>query len=366
MVTRKVVVALFETTTQIGENMAEKKDDNQIVMYTTQDGQTKIRVNFDPAQNTAWLTQAQMVELFQTSKQNVSLHINNIFEEGELDENSTVKESLTVQKEGNREVQRKTNLYNLDVIISVGYRVKSLRGTQFRIWATKVLHEYIKKGFAMNDELLKEAGGGNYFKELLERIRDIRSSEKVLYRQVLELFATSMDYDAKAETAQKFFKTMQNKLHFATSNKTAAEIIAGRANAELPFMGLTVFKGNRPTKNEVVIAKNYLTEEELFVLNRLVSAYFDTAEVMAKQERPMYMKDWIAKLDELFKLMEKGILQNAGTVSHIEAEAKALGEYEKYKQKPFEELTQVEKDFLDSIRQAQKLIESKTPKGKKG
>jgi len=346
-------------------HMAEEKDDNQIVMYTTQDGQTKIRVKFDTAQNTVWLTPLQMSELFQTTKRNVQMHIANVYSEGELEEGATMKESFTVRNEGKREVEREVAHYNLDVIISVGYRIKSLRGTQFRIWATKVLHEYIQKGFAMNDELLKEAGGGNYFKELLERIRDIRSSEKVLYRQVLELFATSMDYDAKAETAQTFFKTMQNKLHFATSNKTAAEIIAGRANAELPFMGLTVFKGNRPTKSEVVIAKNYLTEEELFVLNRLVSAYFDTAEVMAKQERPMYMKDWIAKLDELFKLMEKGILKNAGTVSHIEAEAKALGEYERYKQKPFEELTQVEKDFLDSIRLTQKLIEGKTQKPKK-
>ena len=253
--------------------------DNQIIMYTAADGKTNLRVRISPQEQTAWLSQKQMAELFQTSVPNINMHIKNVFDEGELQEKATIKDFLIVQNEGNRGVKRNVTHYNLDVIISVGYRVKSLRGTQFRIWATQVLFDYIKKGFAINDNLLKEAGGGDYFKELLDRIRDIRSSEKVLYRQVLDLFATSVDYDGKSETAQLFFKKMQNKLHYATHGHTAAEIVQSRANAELPFMGLTAFKGNRPHKSEVVIAKNYLTEKELAILNRIVSAYFDMAEV---------------------------------------------------------------------------------------
>jgi len=252
--------------------------DNQLVMYTTADGKTNLRVAISPREQTVWLSQKQMAELFQSTKQNIGQHISHIFAEGELDEDSVVKDFFTTAEDGKN---YNTKHYNLDVTISVGYRVKSLRGTQFRIWATQVLFEYIKKGFVMNDNLLKEAGGGNYFKELLDRIRDIRSSEKVLYRQVLDLFATSVDYDGKSETAQLFFKKMQNKLHYATHGHTAAGIIQSRANAELPFMGLTSFKGSRPQKSEVVIAKNYLNEKELAILNRIVSAYFDMAEVQA-------------------------------------------------------------------------------------
>jgi len=342
--------------------MKEKNNENQLIMYTSADGKTKVRVSFDMKESTAWLTQKQIAELFQTTQENVSMHIKNIFKEGELQENSVYKDFLYTADDGKK---YNTKHYNLDMIISIGYRVKSLRATQFRIWATQILNEYIRKGFAMNDDLLKEAGGGSYFKELLERIRDIRSSEKVLYRQVLDLFATSMDYDAKSETAQRFFKVIQNKLFYATNEHTAAELVVSRANAELPFMGLSVFKGVRPTKSEVVIAKNYLTEEELKLLNRLVSAYFDIAESLAMRKIPMNMKDWVEQLDGLIKLNRSQLLNSAGTISHLEAEAKALSEYEKYKQKPYDELTQVEQDFLQSIKEVQKLIESKTKKNKK-
>lgn len=335
--------------------MINGKDNNQLIMYTTQDGQTKIRVNIDPKHNTVWLTQAQMAELFQVDISGISRHISNIFEEGELPLESNLQNLQITDF-------KPTAHYSLDVIISVGYRVKSLRGTQFRVWATQVLHEYMQKGFAMNDEILKQAGGGNYFKELLERIRDIRSSEKVLYRQVLELFATSVDYNAKAETARKFFQVIQNKLFYATSRHTAAEIIAERADAEQPFMGLTAFKGIRPIKSEVVTAKNYLSEKELSALNLLVSSYFDMAEDMALQEKPMKMSDWVEQLDDLIKFRKRELLNNAGKVSHEQAETKALGEYEKYKDKPYEELTQVEKDFLSSIKETQKLIEKKVKK----
>jgi len=335
--------------------LIEKND--SFIMYTTADGRTKIDVKFD--NETVWLTQAQMAELFETTPQNITMHIGNVYLEGELDEESTCKDYLQVQQEGNRNVSRKKKFYNLDVIISVGYRVKSLRGTQFRIWANKVLREYLIKGFAMNDELLKQAGGGNYFQELLDRIRDIRSSEKVMYRQVLDLFATSIDYNGKSETAQKFFKAMQNKFHYATHGKTASELIVTRANAELPFMGLTCFSGARPTKSEVLVAKNYLNQKELAVLNRLVSAYFDIAEIRAIEERPMYMRDWLKELDDFISINHRNTLDNAGTISQIEAREKALAEYDKYKKKDFEEMTQVEKDFLASIKQAEKLLTNK-------
>ena len=329
--------------------------DNSFIMYSTEDGQTKIDVKYD--NETVWLTQAQMAELFDKSKSTINEHISNIFKEGELEQGLVVRNFRTTASDGKN---YDTKFYNLDVIISVGYRVKSLRGTQFRIWANKVLKEYLLKGFAMNDDLLKQAGGGNYFKELLERIRDIRSSEKVLYRQVLDLFATSIDYDGKSETAQKFFRAMQNKFHYATHGNTAAEVIEARANAELPFMGLTNFKGTRPTKSEVVVAKNYLNEKELAVLNRLVSAYFDIAEIQAIEKRPMYMKDWMKELDDFISINHRTLLNDAGKVSQIEAQAKALQEYEKYKEKGFEELTQVEKDFLTSIKETEKLISKKS------
>jgi len=334
---------------------------NQIIMYKTADGKTKVRVEFSPKENTARLTLDQIAELFDRDKSTISRHIKNIFDEGELDRVAVVVKNATTASDGKT---YNVDYYNLDMIISVGYRVNSLRGTQFRIWATQILHEYIKKGFAMNDELLKEAGGGSYFKELLERIRDIRSSEKVLYRQVLDLFATSVDYDGKSESARLFFKKMQNKLHYASHGHTAAEIVSARANADLPFMGLTVFKGSRPNKDEVTVAKNYLTEKELAILNRVVSAYFDMAEVQAIREIPMHMKDWLARLDKYITANDYDLLSDAGTISASEAETKALSEYEQYKKKPFDDLTQVEKDFLLSLKEAQAQIEKNSKKGK--
>ena len=324
-------------------------ESSNLLIYQTQDGSTKIQVQL--IDNTVWLTQADMVELFQTTKQNISLHIKNIFAEGELDENSVVKEYLTTAADGKN---YRTKGYNLDVIISVGYRVKSLRGTQFRIWATERLREYLIKGFTMNDDLLKKGGG--YFDELLERIRDIRSSEKVFYRKVLEIYATSVDYDARASITQQFFQTVQNKLHWATHGHTAAELIFQRANAQLPFMGLTAFKGKMPTKQEIGVAKNYLSEEELAVLNRLVSAYLDIAEINAMQRKPMHMKDWIAMLDGFIKMSMQEVLTHAGTISAEIAQQKALAEYESYQSKSSTELSEVEKQFIASIEQAEKQV----------
>jgi hypothetical protein len=272
-------------------------NNSEILMYQTEDGQIRIDVRMED--ETVWLSQAQMVELFQTSKQNVSLHIKNIFLEAELIENSVVKEYLTTATDGKN---YKTKFYNLDVIISVGYRVKSHRGTQFRIWATRRLKEYIIKGFAMNDELLKKAGGGNYFDELLERIRDIRSSEKVFWRKVLEIYATSIDYDPRTEISKRFFQTIQNKMHWAAHGHTAAEIIALRADADKPCMGLTSFSGAKPQKSDISVAKNYLTHDELDMLNRIVSSYLDFAEMQAKRRKPMYMNDWLAKLDDFLRI----------------------------------------------------------------
>jgi hypothetical protein len=324
-------------------------ESSNLLIYQTQDGSTKIQVQL--TDNTVWLTQADMVELFQTTKQNISLHIKNIFAEGELDEDSVVKEYLTTAADGKN---YRTKGYNLDVIISVGYRVKSLRGTQFRIWATERLREYLIKGFTMNDDLLKKGGG--YFDELLERIRDIRSSEKVFYRKVLEIYATSVDYDARASITQQFFQTVQNKLHWATHGHTAAELIFQRANAQLPFMGLTAFKGKMPTKQEIGVAKNYLSEEELAVLNRLVSAYLDIAEINAMQRKPMHMKDWIAMLDGFIKMSMQEVLTHAGTISAEIAQQKALTEYENYQSKSANELSEVEKQFIASIEQAEKQV----------
>lgn len=334
--------------------------ENEIIIYQTQDGQTKIDVRLE--NETVWLTQNQMAELFQTTKQNVSSHIKNIFEEGELSENSTVKDYLTVQQEGNRKVSRNVSHYNLDVIISVGYRVKSLRGTQFRIWATQVLKEYMKKGFALNDDLLKQAGGGGYWKELLERIRDIRSSEKVFYRQILDIYATSTDYNPNAEETKMFFKVVQNKMHFAAHGHTAAEVIYLRADSTKNNMGLTVFKGNHPRKEEVVVAKNYLDEKELNILNRITSAYLEFAELQAIRQIPMTMKDWIAKLDDFIKMTGSELLSNPGKISKLEAENKALAEYAKYKETIKDELSEVEKHFLASVKQTQKQLEQKNRK----
>jgi hypothetical protein len=339
-------------------------DKSEIIIYQTEDGRTKIDVRMED--ETVWLSQTQMAELFQTTKQNVSLHINNAFKEGEIEPLATVKEYLTVQNEGGREVSRSVKHYNLDVIISVGYRVKSLRGTQFRRWALDILREYIIKGFSMNDDLLKKAGGGNYWRELLQRIRDIRSSEKLFYRQVLDLYATSVDYDPHSSESIEFFKIVQNKIHFAAHGHTAAEVIAQRANAELPFMGLTVFQGRRPTKQEIGIAKNYLDEKEIDMLNRMVSTFFDNAELYAINHKPMYMKDWVVELDDFAKKFGKGILQDAGTVSHRAAIEKAEAEYEKYRRKTVDELTPVERDFLANIKDTQKKLEGEAKRGKKG
>lgn len=331
--------------------------ENEIIIYQTQDGQTKIDVRLE--NETVWLTQNQMAELFQTTKQNISLHIKNIFEEGELSENSTVKDYLTVQQEGNRKVSRNISYYNLDVIISVGYRVKSLRGTQFRIWATQVLKEYMKKGFALNDDLLKQAGGGGYWKELLERIRDIRSSEKVFYRQILDIYATSTDYNPNAEETKLFFKVVQNKMHFAAHGHTAAEIVYLRADSTKDNMGLTVFKGNHPKKDEVTVAKNYLDKKELNILNRITSAYLEFAELQAIRQIPMTMKDWILKLDDFIKMTGSELLDNPGKISKLEAENKALAEYAKYNETIKDELSEIEKHFLEAVKQAQKQLEKK-------
>lgn len=331
--------------------------ENEIIIYQTQDGQTKIDVRLE--NEIVWLTQNQMAELFQTTKQNVSLHIKNIFEEGELSENSTVKDYLTVQQEGNRKVSRNISHYNLDVIISVGYRVKSLRGTQFRIWATQVLKEYMKKGFALNDDLLKQAGGGGYWKELLERIRDIRASEKVFYRQILDIYATSTDYNPNAEETKLFFKVVQNKMHFAAHGHTAAEIVYLRADSTKDNMGLTVFKGNHSKKDEVTVAKNYLDEKELNILNRITSAYLEFAELQAIRQIPMTMKDWILKLDDFIKMTGSELLDNPGKISKLEAENKALAEYAKYKETIKDELSEIEKHFLASVKQTQKQLEKK-------
>ena len=329
--------------------------ENNFLIYRTDDGQTRIEVIFDG--DTVWLTQDQMAELFQRSRPTVNGHLRNIFEDGELSENDVMT------KVGNPDFsrQRPAQYYNLDAIIAVGYRVKSHRGIQFRKWATDILKEYMRKGFALNDGLLKRAGGGAYFKELLDRIRDIRSSEKVFYRQVLDIFATSIDYDAGSETATEFFKEMQNRLHFAVHGRTAAELIAERADAEMPFMGLQAFEGNRPRKSETVVAKNYLTEKEVRNLNLMVSAYLDLAEMKANEQTPMYMKDWVKELKEFITYRKMPVLSGAGTVSHEEAVQIAVSEYDTYRKKTRDELTQVEIDFLDTVRRTYELLEKKKP-----
>ncbi len=312
-----------------------------ILIYQTEDGDTKIETRLE--NESVWLTQAQMSELFQKERSVITKHINNVFKEGELEEKSNVQNMHISGSD------RPVKFYNLDVIISVGYRVKSLQGTKFRQWATARLHEYIVKGFTMNDDLLKQAGGGNYFDELLARIRDIRSSEKVFWRKVLDIYATSIDYDSKAESSVLFFKTIQNKMHWAAHGQTAAEVIYNRIDATKPCLGLTNFKGNKPTKQETEIAKNYLSGEELDILNRIVSAYLDIAEIQAIDRNPMYMRDWIEKLDDFLKLTGKNILTNAGNISHEQAMLRAQNEYEKYKEQTKNELSEVEKHFIKQI-----------------
>ena len=326
----------------------------EIVIYQTDDGLTKINVNMKD--ETVWLSLEQMAELFQRDKSTISRHIKNVFEDGELVRESTVAKFATVQSEGNRQVERIIDYYNLDVIISVGYRVKSHRGVAFRIWATSILKEYMKKGFAMDDERLKNLGGGGYFKELLERIRDIRASEKVFYRQVLEIYATSIDYDPKAEISIQFFKKVQNKIHYAIHGQTAAEVIYSRADAEKEFMGLTTFAGKQPTLKEAVVAKNYLDEKELRALGQLVSGYLDFAERQAEREQTMTMQDWADHLDRILTMSGEQLLIGNGSVSHKQAVDKATGEYRKYKTRT---LSEVEQDYLDSIKMLEQKAEKK-------
>lgn len=330
---------------------------SNLLIYQSEDGVTRIETRLEG--ETVWLTQAQLCELFQKSKATISEHIKHIFEEGELEEISVVRKFRTTATDGKN---YEMTYYNLDVIISVGYRVKSHQGTKFRQWATARLREYIVKGFTMNDELLKQAGGGNYFDELLARIRDIRSSEKVFWRKVLDIYATSIDYDPKTEVSQHFFKTVQNKMHFATHGNTAAEIIYKRIDADKPNLGLTNFKGEQPSKQEIQVAKNYLTEEELNILNRTVTAYLELAELQALNRKPMYMQDWITRLDDFLRMVGNEVLQHAGAVSHDQAVKKAELEYVKYKEKTKNELSKVEKDFVAFIDTTAKSLERKNKK----
>ncbi|MDL2261590.1 virulence RhuM family protein [Methanimicrococcus sp. OttesenSCG-928-J09] len=330
-------------------------NNSEFIMYQTEDGITEISVRLDDG--TVWLTQAQIAALFQRDVSVISRHIKKIFEEGELDE----KSNLQILQIPNSD--RPVSFYSLDVIISVGYRIKSTRGTQFRIWANSVLKEYLVKGFAMNDELLKKAGGGNYFDELLARIRDIRSSEKVFWKKILDIYATSVDYSANNETTQLFFQTVQNKMHWAASGHTAAEIIAERADADKPMMGMTSFKGKKLTLAEVKVAKNYLNAKELDTLNRIVSMYLDFAELQAQNHKPMYMNDWIKKLDDFLKISDRDILTHAGKVSRELAEAKAKMEFEKYKNLTKDEMSQIEMDYIASLESAEKKLLN--PKNKK-
>ncbi len=317
---------------------------SEIILYTTDDGTTTIDLQLEDG--TVWLSQLELAELFQTSKQNISKHIKAIYSDQELSEVATVNQKLTVQNEGWREVSRNITLYNLDVILAVGYRVRSPRGVQFRRYASTVLKEYLEKGFALNDERLKNLGGGNYWKELLDRIRDIRSSEKVMYRQVLDLYATATDYDPKAEASATFFKMVQNKLHYAAHGHTASEVIYLRVDSDKPFAGLTSFKGRQPTQAEAMIAKNYLEEKELKLLNNLVSGYFDLAELNAIEQREMRMADYVRELDTILSSTNRKVLDHAGKISSDEAKKKARQEYQKYKAKT---LDAVEKDYLESI-----------------
>lgn len=328
----------------------EMNQESNIIIYTTEDGLAKIETTFDG--DTVWLSIDQMAELFQRDRSVIGKHIRNIFKEGELQKESVWAKFAYTAADGKI---YQVDYYNLDVIISVGYRVKSKRGTQFRIWATNILKEYMRKGFAMDDERLKNLGGGGYFKELLERIRDIRASEKVFYRQVLEIYATSIDYNPKAEISIQFFKKVQNKIHYAIHGQTAAEVIYNRADAEKEFMGLTSFAGKQPTLKEAVVAKNYLDEKELRAMGQLVSGYLDFAERQAEREQAMTMQNWAEHLDRILTMSGDQLLIGNGSVSHKQAVDKATGEYRKYKAKT---LSEVEKDYLDSI----KILEQKTEK----
>ncbi len=335
----------------------KNNNQSQIIIYEGDDGESHIDVRFEG--ETVWLTQVQLVELFESSKANISEHIKHIFEEKELDQNSVVRKFRTTASDGkNYNVEH----YNLDMIISLGYRVKSHIATRFRIWATTRLREYIVKGFAIDSDRLKNLGGGNYWKELLDKIRDIRSSEKVLYRQVLDLYATAIDYDSQASESLKFFKIVQNKLHFAAHGHTAAEVIYLRVDSDKPFAGLTNFKGKQPNQAEAMVAKNFLELSELKVLNNLVSAYFDLAEINALEQKPMKMADYIRELDNILKSTRRKLLSDAGKISHEKATKKATLEYRKYKTK---KLSEVEKDYLEAIKSIEKKIEKKISSKKK-
>lgn len=322
-----------------------EQDNNQIIIYQSEDGETRIDVKFTG--DTVWLSQQQMADLYQTSRPNIVQHIRNIYEDGELDEPSTCKNFLQVRTEGARQVTREIPFYNLDMIISLGYRIRSVIATHFRRWATERLKEYIIKGFTMDDERLKGNGGGAYWRELLDRIRDIRSSEKVMYRQVLDLYATAVDYDPRSDVSVEFFKVVQNKLHFAAHGQTAAEVIFNRADADAPLMGLTSFKGDHPTLRDVKIAKNYLDENELKILNNLVSGYFDFAEIQAIKHRPMYMGDYVKQLDLILSSTGEKLLEGSGSISHQRAMEKAEAEYRKFQVR---ELSPVEQAYINTIK----------------
>ena len=336
------------------KNLVPEEKQGDIVIYQTEDGGTKIDVRFEG--ETVWLTQQQMAELFGSSRTNIVEHIRHIYEEGELDEASTCRKFRQVRDEGGRRVAREIPHYNLDMIISLGYRVKSRIATHFRRWATERLKEYMLKGFTMDDERLKELGGGNYWKELLARIRDIRSSEKVMYRQVLDLYATSVDYDPNSAESVAFFKMVQNKLHYAAHGHTAAEVIYERADADKPFMGLTAFSGDFPTAKDIGIAKNYLTEDELRVLNGIVSGYFDFAEVQAMRHRPMHMSDYVEHLDRVLSSTGEQLLVGAGKVSHKQAIEKANREYQRF---VVQNLSPVEEAYLQTIKEVEKTAKKK-------
>lgn len=333
----------------------------EIILYQTEDGRTRIQVRM--GDETVWLTIAQMAELFQVDKSGISRHLKNVYDTGELLPEATVAKFATVRMEGDRSVQRELEYYNLDAIISVGYRVNSIRGTQFRIWATQRLREYIIKGFTLDDERLKEAGGGNYFDELLARIRDIRSSEKVFWRKVLDIYATSIDYDSKTDISREFFAVVQNKMRWAAHGHTAAEIVASRADASKPNMGLTSWTGGKPSQTDAEVAKNYLSHDELDILNRIVTMYLEFAELQALNRKHMYMRDWISKLDDFLRLSERDILLHAGSVSHKEAIEKARKEYETFHTRQIEQPSLVEKHFLEAIKDVKSMESEKKKNG---
>ncbi|MFZ5562959.1 MAG: virulence RhuM family protein [Thermodesulfobacteriota bacterium] len=337
-------------------------DKGQLLVYEAEDGQIKIDVRLED--ETVWLTQQRMADLFQTTVPNISMHIRNIYEEGELTPEATVKKFLTVRREGDRDVRRELDFYNLDIIISVGYRIKSRVATRFRIWATQRLHEYIVKGFILNDERLKEPEGGRYFEELLARIRDIRSSEKVFWRKVLDIYATSIDYDPTVETSQNFFRQVQNIMHWAAHGHTAAELIYERADAAQTNMGVTNYPGNKLLKRDVEVAKNYLNEKELDLLNRIVTAYLEVAEIQALNRNPMTMADWIERLHQFLTMTGRDLLTHAGKISHEEALHKAYEEYQKFRARQLAKPTEAEKHFIEAEKKL-KQIESANKRGRK-